>query len=377
MADRSSATEKPTPRKLREARREGRIAKSQELTTWTGLLAASYVMGPTVSRAGRLGIDLVNRGTDLIAHPDATAATALLRRGLTGVVPVLLLPCLVLVLAAVGTAAAQGAARPAPKLLKPKWSRLNPGPNLKRMVGGSGLWEGAKSLLKVVVLGLVLWRGISALLPVLHATGENTLSTVLSAGWAQLLWLMRATAGAGLVLALADYAINRKRLRKQLRMTRQEVKDEMRQAEGDPLVRSAIRSRQLAISRNRMMAAVSTAEVVLVNPTHLAVALHYAQGQGAPTVVAKGAGKLAARIRAEAGKHGVPVIHDVPLARAVYHACDIGQQIPATLYAAVARVLAFVFSLRTQKARPATDRSAARRHDAAHGRVDRQESRVR
>jgi flagellar biosynthetic protein FlhB len=139
-------------------------------------------------------------------------------------------------------------------------------------------------------------------------------------------------------------------------MTRREVKEEHKQSEGDPQLKGAIRSRQLAMSRNRMMSEVAKADVVLVNPTHVAVALRYDPARGAPRVVAKGAGAVAARIRERAGEHRVPMVEDVPLARALHAQCDLGQEIPGELYEAVARVLAFVMALRRRGSAGGTHR---------------------
>ena len=158
--------------------------------------------------------------------------------------------------------------------------------------------------------------------------------------------LLRTVAFAGLVMAAADYAFQRHRTGKQTRMSKEEVKQEAKQTEGDPLVKSAIRSRQLAAARNRMMQDVATADVVLINPTHVAVSLRYDPDRGAPLVVARGAGAVAARIRERAEESRVPLVRDVPLARALYSGCQVGQQIPAELFAAVAQVLAFVISRR-------------------------------
>jgi flagellar biosynthetic protein FlhB len=151
---------------------------------------------------------------------------------------------------------------------------------------------------------------------------------------------------AGLALAAVDYAFQRRRVRKSVMMTKQEVKEEYRQSEGDPMTRQRIRQRQVEMSRNRMMAAVAVSSVVVVNPTHIAVALEYRPEWGAPRVVAKGQGFVAARIREEAEKHGVPIVRDVPLARTLHSACKLGQSIPPHLYEAVARLLAFVFNLK-------------------------------
>ena len=182
-------------------------------------------------------------------------------------------------------------------------------------------------------------RSSSAAAPCRSATALATLT----AGLRTLVW---AAAATGPPLAAADYAYQRRTVMKQLRMTPREIKDENRQTEGDPMVKSAIRSRQMAMSRNRMLAAVATADVVLVNPTHYAVALRYESGQGAPRVVAKGADALAAKIRERAREHRVPIVEDKPLARLLYRVCDVEDEIPAELYVAVARILAFVMSLR-------------------------------
>jgi flagellar biosynthetic protein FlhB len=161
---------------------------------------------------------------------------------------------------------------------------------------------------------------------------------------------MRTGIVAGLLLAVADVVVVMKRNRKQTRMTLKEVKDENKRTEGDPMLKGAIRAKQLAMSRNRMMAEVATADVVLVNPTHVAVALRYEPGSGAPKVVAKGAGAIAAKIREEASDKAVPMIEDIPLTRALHAACELGQEVPAHLFTAVARVLAFVMALRRRGA---------------------------
>ncbi|MDY7556718.1 EscU/YscU/HrcU family type III secretion system export apparatus switch protein [Cryobacterium sp. 10C3] len=159
---------------------------------------------------------------------------------------------------------------------------------------------------------------------------------------------MQAAVVSGLVLAAADVFVVMRRNRKRTRMTKKEVTDENKSSEGDPRIKSQRRSRQLAMSRNRMIASVSTADVVLVNPTHFAVALRYEPGKSAPRVVATGAGVIALRIREQAATDGVPIVRDIPLARALHSACKLGDEIPVELYNAVARVLAFVLALKTR-----------------------------
>ena len=183
------------------------------------------------------------------------------------------------------------------------------------------------------------------------------MAPVITYAGSKILGLVRDISAAGLLLAFGDYAYQRHQLQKSLKMTKQDVKDESKNADGDPLVKGQIRRKMMRMSRARMMAAIAGADVVVVNPTHYAVALKYEPGHGrAPTVVAKGVDDLARRIRDEGRKHKVPVVEDPPVARAIYAACDIDEQIPAEMYVAVARLLAFVFTL------PAIVRSAGAVH---------------
>jgi len=176
-------------------------------------------------------------------------------------------------------------------------------------------------------------------------SGSLSLSALVSIATSTVLNLLRYAAAAGLAMALADYAVVRKRNNKSLKMTKQEIKDEHKSAEGDPQLKGQVRSRQMAMRRNRMMADVPQADVVLVNPTHVAVALRYDPVRGAPRVIAKGADHVAARIRKIAEENRVPMVVDVPLARTLHKTCEVGQEIPPELYQAVATVLAFIMAL--------------------------------
>jgi flagellar biosynthetic protein FlhB len=152
-------------------------------------------------------------------------------------------------------------------------------------------------------------------------------------------------AATGLVIAVADYAVVRTKTMKKLKMSKYEIQQEHKQSEGDPYMKAHRRSIQMSMSRNRMMAEVADADVLLVNPVHVAVALKYEAERGAPRVVAKGAGEVAARLRAAAEEARVPMVQDIPLARALHASCDLGQEVPPQLFTAVARVLAFVMHL--------------------------------
>ncbi|WP_193605556.1 EscU/YscU/HrcU family type III secretion system export apparatus switch protein [Nocardioides dongkuii] len=337
-------TEKPTAKKRKESRKEGQVARTQELGAWSAMMLAALTMPMMVGHelgALREIVLASLRGTE---DPTVATATRLLREGaLHAFVAVLVLSCGIALVSVAGTVA-QGGFYLATKAVKPTFSKLNPISGAKRIFGPQALWEGTKMLIKCSVVAAFVWTAIRAMMPLLG--GMVPIDTVLAAVSDHALGLLRSVAVAGLVMAAADYAYQRHRTGKQTRMSKDDIKQEHKQTEGDPLVKSAIRSRQLATARNRMMADVPTADVVLVNPTHVAVALRYQAERGAPVVVARGAGAIAAAIRERAVEHEVPLVRDVPLARALYSSTEVGREIPAELFAAVAQVLAFVISRR-------------------------------
>ena len=349
-------TEKATPRKLKKARRDGQIGHTPEVGSWLSVLAASFVI-PAVSRSlmDNARTTFVQIGS-IIHTPDTGRALALTRSAFISAVLGTAPLALLVLLTSVASAAAQGGIWIAPKLLMPKFSRLNPLNGLKRMFGPQGVWQLLKSLGKLAVLSAVTYYSVRQLVPTLMSSGELPLSSVLATTVAAALRLVRLGAGAGLMLAFVDIAVVRKRNNKQLKMTKQEVKEEMKSSDGDPLLRGALRSRALAISRNRMMADIPSADVVIVNPTHVAVALRYDPARGAPRVVAKGGDHVAARIREVAERNRVPMVADIPLARTLFSTCEIGQEIPADLYQGVATELAFVMRLKRRGSAAGTHR---------------------
>jgi flagellar biosynthetic protein FlhB len=339
-------TEKPTEKRRKESRKEGQVPRTQELGGWAALLVVGIAAPTLLTRELGALRDLMI--ACLTTGDQATSARALVLLGRGGqhiLYALVVLGCGILVVG-VGSAVAQGGLFFATKSLKPKFSKLDPIKGAKRIFGPQAMWEGAKILLKSAFVGLIAYLGMRSVMPMIG--GLVPIRTVLDAASDAALALVRNIALAGLVMAAADYAMQRRRVGKQVRMTKDEVKREHKQTEGDPLVKSAIRSRQLAAARNRMMADVPTADVILVNPTHVAVALRYQPERGAPRVVARGAGAIAAKIRSVAAEERVPLVRDVPLARALYRSTKVGQEIPPELFAAVAQVLAFVISRRTQ-----------------------------
>jgi flagellar biosynthesis protein FlhB len=234
----------------------------------------------------------------------------------------------------------------APSAVLPKFSRINPLSGFARMFSIRGIAELGKALLKAGLIGgvgiFVLWRAKEAMLDLAGQPFDSALGATAALVMVSVLTIaavMSAIAAVDVPLQLWQYARN-------LRMTREDVKRETKEAEGDPHVKAAVRAQQRAAARKRMMAEIPKADVVVTNPTHYAVALRYEQSMRAPMVVAKGADLLAARIRGIAEMHHVPILEAAPLARALYTHTDLGEHIPEKLYTAVAEVLAYVFQLK-------------------------------
>ena len=339
-------TEKATPRRRKEARREGRFPRSPDIGAWLSLLVIATLLPRTIRSATDLFRQLMTEATAGFQEPTAATAQKVLSDGLGGLAGVLAPLGLVAVVVCLVAASAQGGLHFAPKKLKPDFKHLNPLQGFKRLFGPQTLWEAAKSLLKTGVCALVLYIAVRRMLPHLALSGGLSLGSVIGSTTGAIITMIRLSAVAGIGIGLADYAVARRRTEKQIRMTKHEVKQEAKQTDGDPHMRAAIRGRQIRMSRNRMMADIATADVIVVNPTHVAVALKYEPTRGAPRVVAKGAGAIAAKIRERATEHRVPMVEDVPLARGLYAACEIGQEVPAELFQAVAKVLALVMSLK-------------------------------
>ena len=358
MSDAQERSFKASDRHLKEVRRQGRLGRSQDLQAWVGLGAAALMLPVVAARARETAGASLTGLAGVAREPDPAAAVRVLFDALQGVLSAMLPMFAVTVVAVVAVAVAQGGVHL--RSFKPQPQQFSPLTGIRRLVGAQAWWQAAKVLLKSAAVGLVMYATVQALAPTLMASGRLPLSGVLSAAAGGTTSLLRSGIVAGVLLALVDLAVVLRRNRKQTRMTLREVKDEHKRSEGDPHVKAAIRGRQQQLSRNRMMAAVAEADVVLVNPTHVAVALRYEPGRGAPRVVAKGSGELAARIRARASEHHVPLVEDVPLARALHAACEVGSEIPEYLFTAVARVLAFVMALRRRGA-------AAGQHRVAGG----------
>jgi flagellar biosynthetic protein FlhB len=348
----SERTERPTPKRLREAREEGQIPRSRDLGQAAGLLAAVGVLswlggGMLETLTTALIRALARTGEDPLAGIGAQEVTMLAAEGMRIVAFVAGPLAAATVLAVVAVQSVQGGFLFATKALAFDLTRLSPVAGLKRLAPSQSGVALLKAMLSVTVVTFLAWRTIESGL--LESVGLARVSAVTAAriGWDETLGLMRRVGIALFVVAAADYGYVRWQFMRARRMTKQEVKDEHRLQEGNPEVKGRLRRLQRDLFRRRMLAAVPKATVVVTNPTHYAVALEYQRGvMVAPRVVAKGKGFVALRIRELAREHGVPIVENPPLARALHKHAEVGDVIPAALFEAVAEVLAYLIRLR-------------------------------
>lgn len=354
MSAAADKTERATPKRREEARRRGQVAKSVDLNgavvLIAGLLALSLI-GPhvvsTMESTLRDGLAAIARPQQLMTGAGiGELFTQTLRALALGIAPV----AAVCVLAGVVANLGQSGLKPATQALKPDPRRLNPIAGARNVFGTRMLFEGGKSLAKVAAVGAIVALELIPRLTELSATvGANP--AALGAQLADMVFaLAQRAALAYLVIGAIDYGYQRWRHEKSLRMSKQELKEELKQHSLPAEIKSAQRRRQLQQARARMMAAVPQADVVVVNPTHFAVALKYDGTKPAPECVAKGQDLIALQIRRLAEEHGVPVIEDRPLARSLHASIEVGQLVPEELYQAVAQVLAYVYRVMRRRA---------------------------
>ncbi len=341
-------TEEPTSRRLQKAREEGQVARSQELPAAAVTIAALAMILITgnmlVSKLAEAFSSGFNFDRKLVHSSNllpAIFAQELLDSFLL-IAPLLLLTAAV----AIASSGATGGFLFELGSVSPKFSKLNPMNGIKRMFGVKAAVELGKALLKfTLVSGVVAWVLVDNV-GTLNKIGRMALEPGLSTAGDLLTRSALIMACALVVIAMIDVPFQRWQFNKQMRMTKQEIKDEMKDMEGRPEIKAQIRRRQREMSNARMMDSVKNADVVITNPEHFAVALAYdPNGDSAPILLAKGADAVAARIREEAKKHGVEIFQAAPLARALYFTTEVNHQVPEDLYYAVAQVIAYVFNL--------------------------------
>jgi len=333
-------TEAPTPRRLQKAREEGQVPLSHDAASVAALALASVAIVTLLPQAGT---EMMRSMRGLLAQSSTLApaeAWGLLRPAMLAVLPV----AGAAALGGVAATLAQTGGMFSARGLSPQLSRLSPISGLKRLFGIQGGVQLLRSILKLAVVAAALW----AVLPAPTILRDAMLMPPGALGGlmaTELQRLLLATLAALVVLGGADFAWVRFRHLRQLRMSREDLKEEHKDSEGDPHIKAKRRQLQQQASRKRMMAAVPKAAVVVTNPTHYAVALAYEKGGGAPRIVAKGVDAMAARIREAARDAGVPLMASPPLARALYK-LELDTEIPPEHYAAVAEIIAFVWRRR-------------------------------
>lgn len=354
MSDESAEdkTEDPTGKKLEKAREEGNVAQTIEAKILGSLIVAMILVGMLAPMMAR---DLKALLVPFIERPhtipvDLAALSNLSSYLAIGVGKVLLWPfALVIVFALVLSVAQTGGFLFVPKRIVPSFDKINPMSGLKRMFSVNQLVELVKALAKLSLVGALLgwatWRHRGEFQNLAAIGLEGLLSYLQD----QIYWMAFVTVLAMVAIALADYLFQRFRWMEKMKMTKQEVRDEHKQQEGDPQVKARIRSIRVQRARKRMMAAVPRADVVVTNPTHYAVALKYdPETMDAPHLVAKGADLVAKRIRDLATENDVPIVENPPLARALYASVELDQEVPPEHYKTVAEVIGYVMRLKGQ-----------------------------
>lgn len=346
--DRESKTEDPTPRRREEARRQGQVPFSSELVgslvLLAGVVGLMYI-GPAIWAAM---LDVFRHDLRLLFHPEMGTedARVLLQRALIRMLSAMGPFFAVLLAIGVGAGLIQVGFQLNTEKMAPDFDKLNPALGLQRLFSVAAVVRGLLTILKVVALGAVAYLVLERRAGVITGLSRDRLAGAAAAAWSVVLRLGLFLAGAIALVAVLDYLYQRRRFEQSLRMTREEVKRELKEDEGDPQIKARIRQIQRERSRRKMLAEVPKATVVVTNPQHYAVALRYDPTRdAAPVVVAKGSGVFARRIAELARGHAVPVLERPPLARAL-HALREGQPIPGPLFRAVAEVIAFVYRMR-------------------------------
>lgn len=347
--DQSQKTEEPSEKKLSEAQKKGNVVTSREVTHWFMLfamaLAVAIFSGGTSTR---LYEGFVGLFASSWQYPIDPASIMQLYRWVVGIVAAAVIgPFAFLILGAIVGTVIQHRPTLSAEKLKPKLSKLSPISGFGRIFGMQNVVEILKTVAKLIIVGAVVLVVVMPEMSLLDTAMTRPIGEILPYIKAITLKLLAAVLSIMFILAIMDYVYQYMSHRKKLRMTKQELKDEFKQTDGDPHVKGRLRQIRLERSRRRMMQAVPDASVVVTNPTHFAVALKYEHGDGgAPKVVAKGADLIAFKIREIAKEHNVAIVENPPLARALFASVELDQEIPPDHYHAVAEVIGFVMQLR-------------------------------
>ncbi|MCD7837006.1 MAG: flagellar biosynthesis protein FlhB [Lachnospiraceae bacterium] len=348
-------TEPATEKKLSDARKEGQVAKSREIANGLGLLGVFIILDVWVGHMGTQLLSIFSLIYEKI--PEVVVFwygemplndTDIILREIVYEILIIILPMLAIgFLIAFVSDVAQVGWKPTSKPMRPKPSKLSPISGFKRIFSVNSVVELVKSIAKIALIGYMSYSYIIDRIPLLLTFYDMPLMQGIQLAGDTVISLGIRISAVYMVIAVADFAYQKFKFKKDMKMTKQEVKDEYKQSEGDPQVKGKIRQKMQEASRRRMMQDLPKADVVITNPTHLAVAVKYdSKVADAPIVIAKGEDYMAAKIREAAKEYGIEIVENKPLARMLYANVDIGQTIPPELYQAVAEVLAYVYHLK-------------------------------
>ena len=349
MADEDSEkTEDPTQKRLDDALERGDVAKSQELNTWFVIAGGTLIMSTfSGSIGGGLELPLRNLiANSWMIHTDGPGLLLLARQLSFAVLGVIGVPLLMLTLAAIAGNVMQHRLVWSGEQLKPKFDKISPGAGAKRIFGKQAGANFLKGIFKVTALGAVMTAILWPERLRLESLVRFDPTALLGVSTAMTVHLMGAVVAMLAVVAIADYFFQYRQWFERQKMSLHEIKEEYKQSEGDPHVKGKIRQLRQQRMKKRMMAAVPKASVVITNPTHYSVALSYERGMSAPVCVAKGVDNIAFKIREVARAHDIPIVENVPLARSLYAAVEIDEEIPVEHYQAVAEIISYVMGLR-------------------------------
>jgi flagellar biosynthesis protein FlhB len=340
-------TEDPTQKRLDDALERGDVAKSQEVNTWFMIAGATLILSSFSSSIGGIQMPLRNLiANSWMIHADGPSLLELAKTLAYMLLSTLGVPLLLLALAAIAGNMLQHRLVWSAESLTPKFSKISPMSGAKRIFGKQAAANFGKGLFKLFALGAVmaaiLWPERLRLESMLHFDPNMIFGVITGLT----IHLMGAVVAMLAVVAIADYFFQYRQWYNRQKMSLQEMKEEFKQSEGDPHVKGRIRQLRHARMKKRMMTAVPKASVIITNPTHYAVALSYQRGMAAPVCVAKGVDQIALKIREVAGEHDIPIVENVPLARALYATVEVDQEIPVEHYHAVAEIIGYVMGLK-------------------------------
>lgn len=344
-------TEEPTSKKREDARKKGTVAKSQELNTAFVLLIGFLILRILWEY---IYVNIAEYTVYLYTHLSQTTSTESISELFIGIMILLaktVMPIMMSILI-VGLAinCFQVGLMVSTEKLQPKLENLNPINGFGRIFSKRSIVELFKSLFKIIVIGYFLYLYLKDQIPILPQFIFFDLPQSLATAADIIFTMAFQVVGVIMVMAVADYAYQRWQTTQDLMMSKQEVKDEYKQMEGDPQIKGKIKQKQRQMAMSRMMQEVPKADVIVTNPTHLAVALRYKKGMIAPLVVAKGQDLVAEKIKQIAREHHILIVENKPVARALFEACEVGGTVPAELYQAVAEILAYVYRIRHRRA---------------------------